>query len=847
MRPSERWVRFADRHRVLILAACAAAALAGGVGTVRLYADLRPDLSELLPSTSKSAVDLEQVTARVGGFAEQTVILSGADSLTLQLFADDLAERLEAAPKDLVRWVEYRVDEAVDFYRPRLLLFPEKAQLEELRDVLAARVAWERASSAGEATGAAPDVEALLERLGGERKELIGRFRDGYTMGDVPVPGKPGEKMTILAMIVRLGSTPGDYGKVAALDELVRGTVKALDPKKYAPSLEVSYGGYVTSTVMEHDALAEDLVWATLLVILAVAASVAIYNRTWKAVPAVGIPLLAGTLATFGIAELAVGHLNSNTAFLGSIVVGNGINVGLILFARYLEERRHGAGPLPAMEIAVRTTWLATLTAALAAGVSYASLLSTDFRGFNQFGLIGGLGMALSWLFSYVMTPPLVLAWERRSPIPRKGQRPSHPIFTLAVSHLVERAPRLTTVVAVLLSLASIGFVARFANDALEYDFRNLRDASALESGGPGWWDARVDDLFGEHLTPTALLASDEAHARELARKIEAHRRATPSSTFGSVVSIEAFVPANQEEKLPIVREIRALATRENLSFLPPDRRMAVEAVLPPEDLRPFGVADLPDVLRRQLTELDGRVGTPVLVYPSGSIDVWNGRDVIRFTEELRALDLPVDAPVASSLLVFSDVLYAIQADGPNATLLSLAGVVLLVLVAFGLGRRSVRSLADAGWVLASLAVGVLWFAGIAGALELRLNMLNFIALPITFGIGVDYATNVFQRRRVDHARSIADIVRTTGGAVALCSITTMLGYASLLVARNQALFSFGLLSVIGELTCLGAALVALPAVLRWRERHRERSAALAASEEPLEESEADVDLRVAR
>ena len=82
---------------------------------------------------------------------------------------------------------------------------------------------------------------------------------------------------------------------------------------------------------------------------------------------------------------------------------------------------------------------------------------------------------------------------------------------------------------------------------------------------------------------------------------------------------------------------------------------------------------------------------------------------------------------------------------------------------------------------------------------------------------------------------------------MALCSITTMLGYASLLVARNQALFSFGLLSVIGELTCLGAALVALPAVLRWRERHRERSAALAASEEPLEESEADVDLRVAR
>jgi predicted RND superfamily exporter protein len=178
---------------------------------------------------------------------------------------------------------------------------------------------------------------------------------------------------------------------------------------------------------------------------------------------------------------------------------------------------------------------------------------------------------------------------------------------------------------------------------------------------------------------------------------------------------------------------------------------------------------------------------------------------------------------VASSQFVFADVLEAIEADGPRATLLSLAGVVLLVVVAFGLGRRSARSLADAGWVLAALAIGVLWFVGVAGVFELRLNMLNFIAIPITFGIGVDYATNVFQRRRLDHTRSIADVVRTTGGAVTLCSLTTIIGYASLLVARNQALFSFGVLAVVGELTCLAAALLALPAVVRWKEIVRAR------------------------
>ncbi len=827
---AQRFVRFLDRRRLAVLAACTLAAALGAVGTVRLYSDLRTDVSELLPASTRSARDLRTVTSRVGGFAGMTVILHGADPVTLQVFADDLNDELANDPDGLVRWVEYRVDDAMDFFRPRLLLFPEKAELERLRDVLRARIAWEHARASGKAQGDAPDLGAVLDGIAGDRKQLLGRYPSGYTMGEVP--GRvPGEKLTILPMVVRMSGAPDDYDRAVRFDRFVRGAVARLDPKRYAPGLAVAYGGGVTSSLVEHDALAEDLVWATALVILAVGLAVAIYNRTWKAVPAVGIPLLSGAFVTFGIADLVVGNLNSNTAFLGSIVVGNGINVGLILFARYLEERRRGKEPLPAMEIAVGGTWLATLTAALAAGVAYASLLATDFRGFNQFGFIGGAGMALSWIFSYVMTPPLVLAWERRTPIPRAGQRPARPLFTLAVSHAVDRAPRVTAIAAAVVTVLAAWQLLRFVRDPFEYDFRNLRSEAALREGAVAWWDSRVDALFGDHLTPTVVLAKDEQQAREIARRIEAHRRAQPGGTIGHVLSVATFVPDGQEEKLPVVREIAALATPENLAFLPPDRRMAVAKVIPPADLRPFGAADLPEAVRRHLTDVDGRIGTPVLVYQAGNVDVWDGRDVLRFSEELRSIGLPADAPVASMLLLLGDMLDSVAHDGPHATLLSLAGVTILVLVAFGAGKRSARFAADAGWVLASLAVGVLWFGGLAGALGLRLNMLSFIALPITFGIGVDYATNVFQRRRVDEARSIADVVRTTGGAVALCSLTTILGYSSLLVARNRALFSFGVLADLGEVACLAAALVALPAVLRWREQAASRDATQGAAQ----------------
>ncbi len=817
------FVRFADRHRVAILAVCTLLAVAGGVGTVRLYSDLRPDVAELLPEATRSAVDLDRVMERVGGVAGDTVVLHGADPVTLRVFADDLADKLNAGPRDLVRWVEYRIDDVQDFYRPRLLLFPAKRELEELRDTLRARIAWERAGPAHRPADGAPDVAGLIERMAKGRKDLILRFPDGYYTGEVP-GAEPGEKMTILVMVVRMVGTPDDYAKVVRLERFVKQAVAELDPKSYAPKLEVSYGGHVTANVMEHDALAGDLVWATVFVVIAVAVAVIVYNRTWKAVFAVGVPLVAATLTTFGIAELLVGFLNSNTAFLGSIVVGNGINVGLIFFARYLEERRRGQDPLPAMEKAVSGTWLATLTAALAAGVAYASLVATGFRGFSQFGLIGGIGMALSWIFAYVMTPPLVLAWERRAPIPRAGQRPAHPVFTLAVSHAVQRAPRLTAVAAAVLTALSAWTATRLAQDPFEYDFTKLRSHDANTVGGPSWWDGRVDALFGHHLTPTVILASNEAEAREIARAVEARRRGNPSSTLGNVISVGAFVPEGQEEKLPVIRQIRALATPENLAFLPPDRRLAVERVLPPADLRPFAVADLPPSLRRQLTELNGRTGTPVLVHPAATMDLWNGRDVLRFADEVRSLPLPPGTPMASWTLLLADVLHSVSRDGPRATLLSLAGVVLLVLVAFGLGKRSGRSFTDAVWVLASLAVGVLWFAGLAGALDLRLNVLNFVAVPITFGIGIDYATNIFQRRRLEQAR-VADVVRTTGGAVALCSLTTMIGYSSLLVARSQALISFGVLADLGEFACLAAALLALPALLRWREMRREDAA----------------------
>jgi predicted RND superfamily exporter protein len=166
-----------------------------------------------------------------------------------------------------------------------------------------------------------------------------------------------------------------------------------------------------------------------------------------------------------------------------------------------------------------------------------------------------------------------------------------------------------------------------------------------------------------------------------------------------------------------------------------------------------------------------------------------------------RASTTPGDSPprLAGALPLSSDIVGAIRHDGPIASGAALAGVILTVLLLLRSVRRSAL-------VLGALVLGVGWMAGASHLLGVRLNFANFIAFPITFGIGVDYAVNVVCRYESDGSRDMLAAVRSTGAAVALCSLTTVIGYSSLLMAQNRALYLFGLLAVLGEIACLTAA-----------------------------------------
>src|SRR5262249_18578270 len=154
--------------------------------------------------------------------------------------------------------------------------------------------------------------------------------------------------------------------------------------------------------------------------------------------------------------------------------------------------------------------------------------------------------------------------------------------------------------------------------------------------------------------------------------------------------------------------------------------------------------------------------------------------------------------------VIYADMWAAVVDDVPPAVLFSFGATMLVVIIAFRAGRAAVA-------VLGALLVGVGWMAGLLVAARVKLNFLNFIALPITFGIGVDYAVNIVERYVREGAGGVVSAVRNTGGAVILCSLTTTLGYLALINSMNEAVKSLGAAAVLGEISCLLAAVIVLP------------------------------------
>jgi uncharacterized membrane protein YdfJ with MMPL/SSD domain len=778
---------------------------------------LRTRYDALLPDDSPSVQELRRLEQRASAAQTVLIVLEGADRGVLRRLGDAIVPALTALGPGIVSSAEDGPHDLRAFVAPRLGLFAETAELDRIDADIAARWDFEVARETGailDDDGDPPPLTwgAIEERLRrdarGSGGDDIERFPDGY------YERRDGRALIIVARSPVAG---GDLPRAKAALIAIQSAVERIrSASTDDTTVRVSYAGDLPTGLREYSVVAGDLLGVGATGIALVLGAVVLYFLRLRAVAVMALTIAVGLTWTFGITALVIGHLNVATAFLISIVAGNGINVGILYQARYFEERRRGLSVPGAIHAAVEATWMPTAIAALASAASYGSLFITNFRAFRDFGFIAATGMLVCWVVKTLMVPPLLMVLEAR---PRGREARSAKLemaYGRPFAWLVRGAPEAFAVLGVLVvvfgSAAAVRFVQR---DPMEYDLRKTETDRSETADLHHAWDV-AGEVLGSSQGALVIATDSLEEASALEDALRDRWRAAPSDRkpFVAVHGLVDLVARDQAEKMPLLASIRARLDRARAHGSIGDQDWSrIREFLPPEDLRPYGPDDVPASVTDRFRDTRGVRGA--LVYIESDLQAGEDlRELVRYADAFRETHLPGGKVVRGSgnAVILADMLRAVVRDIPRAIALSVA--LTLVTVLFAVRRGPYRA-----GVLFALAVGC---GGVASYLYLsgaKLNFLNFAALPITFGIGVDYAVNVAQRYAADKPQGVLHALRTSGGAVVLCSLTTMLGYVALLGSHNAAIRSLGAIAAVGEVSCLLAAVLVLPSLWLLLER----------------------------
>jgi hydrophobe/amphiphile efflux-3 (HAE3) family protein len=509
------------------------------------------------------------------------------------------------------------------------------------------------------------------------------------------------------------------------------------------------------------------------------------------------IPLVTTLVALFTmVGMMGVVGFNFNAIMLGvmPVALGLGIDYGLQIQTRYVEERTGGRGPVDAAGIAARTAGRSLTLALGTTLVGLGSLLAASVPPVRQFGVTAAFSVLMSMFLSLTLLIALLTIFDDGDTETTSSESdessPAGGIERVAggVASVITARP-----LAVLLVFGLViagGFAAypmvQTQDDMFDYwpDIEEKDDLEELEAtvGSPNLLYVVVEgeDIYND--------AGQLAAVSEFEDEIGQTDHVVTSLSPVSAVEMQA---AQQGGEASVSTD--------------PDRRQQQFDALQQTDIPPVGAQpfeETPDRLLVQLyvEELEGD----------------EEEEVIATAESTAAETLDgMDARISGNIVINRNVIENVTAGLTRTTLLSFgAGLIFL-----GVALRSAReSLVLVGSVAASTMALV---AGGMLLLGVPWNPLTVTTASIVFGVGITYGIHVYERFREELAVSgaspegaIEAAITAKARPVLGSGATTMFGFGVLLVSDFPVLSNFGLAIALAMGLALLSAFIFMPAVV---------------------------------
>jgi hopanoid biosynthesis associated RND transporter like protein HpnN len=670
---------------------------------------------------------------------------------------------------------------------------------------------------------------APLTRLSTAIDALLAGHPASFSWGELMTGEAPAPRELRRFISVKPVLDFNDLQPGAAASNAIRKTTVELGLTK-DKGVSVRLTGPVAMADDEFGTVADGALLNVNLTVIAVLLILWFALRSGRLMFAVMLSLFVGLAITAALGLAMVGALNLISVAFAVLFVGIGVDFGIQVAVRYRQER-HVKGSLDAALAATAARIAKPLTlAATATAAGFYAFLPTDYRGVSELGLISGTGMLVAFVISITLLPALLLLLKPPPEPEGVGYRQLAPVDRFMARH---RLPIL-----ILAALAVAAGLPLFRD--LKFDFNPLNLRSNTVESVATLLDLMQDPESSPNVI-NVLTPSVEA-AAALAERLD--RLPEVSSTL----TLQSFVPKDQDKKLAIIADAEALLeptldppevkappndaeTQAALNdaadaFLAEDenaaigkslraladadaaKRATVESTLlgglklrldqirasfHPETVT---LANLPEDLRQDWLGTDGKAR--VEVRPKGD---QNDNETMR---HFAAAVLEVAPDATGTPILIQESAKTIVRSFLQAGALALILITLTLFVAL-------RRVTDVLVTLVPLLLAGVVTLELTVLLGLPLNFANIIALPLLLGVGVAFKIYYVLAWRGGETSLLASSLTR---AVLFSAATTASAFASLWLSNHPGTSSMGKLLSLSLVTTLVAAVLFQPILM---------------------------------
>ena len=580
--------------------------------------------------------------------------------------------------------------------------------------------------------------------------------------------------------------------------------------------------------------------------------------------------LIMGILWTLGVSAFFLSSLNIMTSMFGVILIGLGIDFSIHIISVYNESRHLGNDIAESMKATFHKSGAGIITGALTTSCAFFTLMISQSRGIKEMGLILGVGIICAMLATILVLPSILILREKIIGRFRKGEiKTANVVFPFLgnLSATFQRKPIIFISIGLILTAfllyqaVNVKFDYNYLNmepkgipsvtlqdsvikafnissdlvlvtaESLErareiaQNARDYRTVGLVESvtdyiPSPAQYSARLPYLqqiaqnLNQNHIPVNITVNDfPILIEELIRLNKNIYELSQMAFLGGQERVDEKCqsiigsPGNPQSENSIIELIKKLESSDfptllerlnkfQSDYLPEMRRLLLQMA----NTDPITIDDLPQSITNRFFNED-QSKMLISIYPSGK--VWDLEFLSGFTRQMER----VDPHITGMPPMFLHLVNYIGRDGKISTVLALIVVFLLLLFDFRSLRMSLLGMVP-------LVVGATWMVGTMKLLGLELTFVNVMAIPMIVGIGIDDGVHILHRYRIEGKSKIKEVMNSTGKAVMLTSLTTMMGFGSLLIAQYRGFASLASLLVIGVAACFCATILFLPSFL---------------------------------